>query len=314
MFMPPETRISRRRVLRLSAVALAGAGVALWPRKPPPVTWTGQAMGGPASLTLHGVEEATARRLLARVAALVDAMEGLFSLHRPDSLLSRLNREGEVGAPPAAFTDLLRQVLSVAAATGGAFDPTVQRLWDLYRGGEPDAEALRATMGTVGWRRVWVARDRVRLAPGTQLTLNGIAQGYITDRVTDLLLSHGVGHMLVDMGEPRGIGLREDGQEWRLGIADPDAVGRILSTVPVSGRAIATSAPRGTLIDAAGRFGHILDPATGRPAMAWRQVSVAANTATLADAMSTAIAATAPARAASLIGGSGAAVVMGVVA
>lgn len=312
--MQPEPRISRRRVLRLSAVALAGAGVALWPRKPPPVTWTGQAMGGPASLTLHGVEEATARRLVSRVVALVDAMEGLFSLHRPDSLLSRLNREGEVGDPPAAFTDLLRQALAVAAATGGAFDPTVQPLWDLYRGGVLDAAVLQAALGTVGWQRVMVARDRVRVPPGTQLTLNGIAQGYITDRVTDLLLSHGVGHMLVDMGEPRGIGLREDGQEWRLGIADPDAVDRVLSTVPVSGRAIATSAPRGTLIDAAGRFGHILDPATGRPAMAWRQVSVAAATATMADALSTAIAAAAPARAASLIGDSGAAVVMGVVA
>ncbi|MBJ7414144.1 MAG: FAD:protein FMN transferase [Niveispirillum sp.] len=312
--MPPETWISRRRVLRLSAVALAGAGVALWPRKPPPVTWTGQAMGGPASLTLHGAAEETARRLVSRVVALVDAMEGLFSLYRPDSLLSRLNREGEVGDPPAAFTHLLGQALTVAAATGGAFDPTVQPLWELYRGGVPDAAGLQAALGTVGWQRVMVARDRVRLQPGTQLTLNGIAQGYITDRVTDLLLSHGVGHMLVDMGEPRGIGLRDDGQEWRLGIADPDAVDRVLSTVPVSGRAIATSAPRGTLIDAAGRIGHILDPVTGLPATAWRQVSVAAATATMADALSTAIAAAAPARAASLIGDSGASVVLGVVA
>lgn len=312
MQLAPE--ITRRRVLRLSAVALAGAGITLWPRMPPPFTWTGQAMGGPASLTLHGLEEATARRLVSRVVALVDAMEGLFSLYRPDSVLSRLNREGEVGDPPAAFTHLLSQALAVAGATGGAFDPTVQPLWHLYRGGEPDREGLRTVIGTVGWRRVVVARDRVRLAPGTQLTLNGIAQGYITDRVTDLLLSHGVGHILVDMGEPRGIGRRNDGQEWRLGIADPDAVDRILSTVPVSGRAIATSAPRGTLIDTGGRFGHILDPATGVPATAWRQVSVAAATAMMADAMSTAIAATAPARAASLIGHSGASVVMGVVA
>lgn len=288
-------------MLCLSAVALAGAGIASWPRRPPPVTWTGQAMGGPASLTLHGVEEGAARALVGRVAALVGAMEGMFSLHRPDSILSRLNREGEVGDPPALFTDLLRRALALSAATDGAFDPTVQPLWDLYRQGDASGDGVDAVLQNVGWRRVTVGRDRVTLPPGTRLTLNGIAQGYITDRVTDLLLAHGVGHMLVDMGEPRGIGARDDGQEWRLGIADPDDGQRMLAAVPVSGRAIATSAPRGTLIDAAGRFGHILDPGTGLPATQWRQVSVAAPTAALADALSTAIAAVAPVRAQSLL-------------
>ncbi len=309
--MPPETMPlpSRRRVLRLSALALAGGALALWPRRPPPVTWQGQAMGGPASLTLHGVEEGAAQALVGHVVRLISALEGLFSLHRPDSLLSRLNREGELGDPPAAFTDLLRQALALSAVTAGAFDPTVQPLWQFYRDGTVDFGAVRQA---IGWQRVEVRRDRVRLPPGMALTLNGIAQGYITDRVTDLLLAHGIGHMLVDMGEPRGIGRRDDGQEWQLGVADPVDAARIATRIPVSGRAVATSAPRGSLIDAAGRYGHILDPATGLPADRWRQVSVAASTATLADALSTAIAASDPARSRSLlVAGGGQAIVAG---
>lgn len=307
--MPAEP-IPRRRLLRLTGVALAGAAIATWPRRPPPVTWTGQAMGGPAQLTLHGVEEATARRLVAQVAGLIDRMEGLFSLHRPDSVISRLNRQGELRDPPAAFTDLLSRALSVSAATGGAFDPTVQPLWQLYRDQGAGADPA-SVLDHVGWHGVLVGRDRVRLPPGAGLTLNGIAQGYITDRVVDLLAAQGVGHMLVDMGEPRGVGRRDDGADWMLGVADPDDAARLITTLPVSGRAIATSAPRASLADEAGRIGHIFDPATGRPAQGWKQVSVAAGTAMLADALSTAVAALPRDRAGAVLAGTGGVLVAG---
>lgn len=300
--MPSDTPpLTRRLVLRLAGVALAGAAIATWPRRPEPVTWTGQAMGGPASLTLHGVAPDAARMLIGQVVALVDAMEDLFSLYRPDSALSRLNRAGVLADARVDFTDLLGRALGMAAATDGAFDPTVQPLWDLYRANAMPEQTLAAVRDQVGWRRVGVQGDRVTLPPGMGLTLNGIAQGYITDKVVGLLAAHGIGHMLVDMGEPRGIGRREDGTDWNLGIADPTDAERLLTLVPVSGRALATSAPRGTLVDAAGRFGHIFDPGTGRPATGWTQVSVAAADATRADALSTAIAAAPAERAASLL-------------
>lgn len=300
--MPPDTSpLPRRRVLRLAGLALAGAAIAVWPRRPEPITWTGQAMGGPASLTLHGVAAADARRLIGQVVALVDAMENLFSLHRPDSALSRLNREGVLSTAPVEFTDLLGRALAMAAATDGAFDPTVQPLWDLYRTGDAPDDAVTATRARLGWQRVGMADDRIALPPGMGLTLNGIAQGYITDKVVGLLATQGIGHMLVDMGEPRGMGRREDGTDWHLGIADPADATQLLATVPVSGRALATSAPRATLADANGRYGHIFDAATGRPATGWAQVSVAAADATHADALSTAIAAAPVERAQALL-------------
>ena len=73
-------------------------------------------------------------------------------------------------------------------ATGGAFDPSVQPLWQaLARGG--DVEAARAL---TGWERVTIGQD-ITLAPGQALTFNGIAQGFATDVVTDLLASRGFG-------------------------------------------------------------------------------------------------------------------------
>ena len=118
------------------------------------------------------------------------------------------------------------------------------------------------------------------------LTLNGVAQGYIADRIADLLRAEGMARVLVDMGEIHAVGSRADGTPWRAGIALPGGDLRP-GSVPLVDRALATSAPLGTVLDPAGRIGHIVDPRTGRPGGLWRQVSVSASRAALADGLST---------------------------
>jgi thiamine biosynthesis lipoprotein len=114
------------------------------------------------------------------------------------------------------------------------------------------------------------------------LTLNGIAQGWITDRVADLLRAAGVTSSLVDMGEIRAVG-DAGGHPWRVAV-EPD--GAILA---LADRAVATSAADGFRFDAAGRFGHILDPRTGAPAAAAARATVTAPDAATADALATAL-------------------------
>ncbi len=85
----------------------------------------------------------------------------------------------------------------VHEATGGVFDPTIQPLWlALALGG--DAAVARQQ---VGWNKVQLTADGIRLAPGSQLTFNGIAQGYCADRVAAFLRAEGYDHVLVDTGE-----------------------------------------------------------------------------------------------------------------
>ena len=100
--------------------------------------------------------------------------------------------------------------------TGGAFDPTVQALWTLYwehfsrprhDPAGPSADALRTALDKVGFRHVAFDRSRIVLGRrGMGLTLNGIAQGYATDRVVALLRAEGIERSLVDMGESRALG------------------------------------------------------------------------------------------------------------
>ncbi|MGY6273308.1 FAD:protein FMN transferase [Achromobacter denitrificans] len=120
------------------------------------------------------------------------------------------------------------------------------------------------------------------------ITLNGIAQGYITDRITELLKQEGLERALVDMGEIQGMDTRSAPSDWQVGLADPQDPDRIFATARIRNQALATSGGYGTAIDAEGRFTHLFDPRTGRARPLYRSVSVMAPNATMADALSTA--------------------------
>ena len=120
------------------------------------------------------------------------------------------------------------------------------------------------------------------------ITLNGLAQGYISDRVADLLRQGGVRHALVDLGEINAIGNHPTGRTWRVGLLPPGTTRRPSTAVPVVDAAVATSGHDGSHFDIPGRFSHILDPRTGRPSTRPGNVSVVAGSAALADGLSTA--------------------------
>ena len=272
--------ITRRRFIAISA-ALAALPAQSRAGTPGP-TWTGQALGARASIRLdHPDAAAIARRVTAEIARL----EGILSLYRSDSALARLNRDGHLAAPPFELLDCLGLAGAVHAASGGRFDPTVQGLWAVWAeagGVAPAAAALDKARAATGWQGVRLAPGAITLRPGMALTLNGIGQGYVADRIAALLAAEGLTNILVDTGEFRALGTRPGGGDWPVRLeAGP--------RITLADRALATSAPLGTSFDAAGRLGHILDPRTGAPvAGPWRSVSISAPEAALADALSTA--------------------------
>jgi len=279
--------LTRRRALGLLAAAAGLPLVARASRATAEVvTWHGRALGAPATLILHHPHRPAAERLLAACAAELERLEAILSLYRPTSALSELNRAGALAAPPPELVAILDDCRGFHAATAGAFDPTVQPLWRLYArhfaaGGDPagpSPAALAEARAGVGLDAVRASRDRIALArPGMALTLNGVAQGWITDRITDLLRAGGVTATLVDMGEIRAAGDRA----WRVGIAGSDTV------LALTDRAVATSAPLGFAFDPGRRFTHIIDPRTGATPRRYARVTVTAPTAAEADALST---------------------------
>lgn len=261
-----------------------------------PVEWSGIALGSPARIVLYDENPVRARGLLARVADDIHVLEEEFSLYRSGSAITRLNRTGRLESPNQAFLHLLDESARVSALTGGAFDPTVQPIWEAaaesFRttGAPPAPQVLDRLRALVDWQGVDASTDAIRLThSGMALTLNGIAQGFITDRVADRLREGGLKHVLVELGETRAIGQHPDGRPWRIGIPDPDGEA-LVETLPLSDEAIATSGGYGTRFDAEGKWHHIFDPATTRSAHRHRSVSVIAPSATEADALATAFA------------------------
>ena len=121
-------------------------------------------------------------------------------------------------------------------------------------------------------------------------TLNGIAQGYITDRVADLLRDSGFDSVLVQLGETFASAPPTGRDAWRVGVPDPVAAsGPGLATLDLVDRAVATSSGRATPFDRAGRHHHLLDPRTGLSAGRYLAVAVVARRAVAADALSTAL-------------------------
>jgi thiamine biosynthesis lipoprotein len=289
--------ITRRRFVAITAAggALLATGIA---RAAVPLhVWEGTALGARASLRLYHPDPAAAARLFETCRREIARLEQVFSLYRPDSAVSRLNAEGALDAPPLDLVRLLDESRRLGTLTGGVFDVTVQPLWLLYARhfatgaadpAGPPAAAVAEAAARVGQDALEVAPAQIAFArPGMAVTLNGIAQGYVTDRVAELLRREGLDRVLVDLGEARALGGHPDGRPWRAALADPLG-GRPTAELDLRDRALATSAPSGFAFDAAGRFHHIFDPRSGRPAGRYASVSVLAPDATVADALSTA--------------------------
>jgi thiamine biosynthesis lipoprotein len=183
----------------------------------------------------------------------------------------------------------------MSRASDGAFDITVQPLWAIFAtaaksGTLPTDEAVAAARAHIDWRNVHIDASQISLhGTGTAITLNGIAQGFATDRARAALLKHGIENALVSAGEIGTLGDKASGEPWRVGIQHPRLADAFISLAKLEGRSLATSGDYATSFTADHRTHHIFDPRSGRSPTQLASVSIAARSALIADALSTAV-------------------------
>jgi hypothetical protein len=217
-----RTRVSRRRLLRQATRLAATApflGLAACALDEPPeraAVWTGPTMGTAYRVTVPAARRTRpARPLHADVREVLARVDGRMSTYRPDAELARFNGAActdwvDVSAETLAVVEL---ALEVTRRSGGAFDPTVGPLVDLWgfgpaprTGRPPTPEAIAALLPTVGGGLVETRRDPPQLRkrrPEVRLDLSGIAKGHALDQVAARLDDRGVASYLVDVGELR---------------------------------------------------------------------------------------------------------------
>lgn len=255
-----------------------------------------RALGTTVTLTVYGSSEAACEAALDAAFGAIEEVESEMSLYRPESALSRLNREGILNDPPDGLFEVLSFAGLLSSRTEGAFDVTVQPLWRLHAessraGAGPDPAALREAISLVNWEGVEVSKSRIQLSvPGMALTLNGIAQGYAADRAVSALRGAGIEHAMIDTGEVRPLGEPTHKPHWTAGIRHPRRPGELLGVVALDGRCVATSGDYETHFTEDYRNNHLFNPRTGRSPLEFSSVTVAAPSAMEADAYSTAVA------------------------
>ncbi len=294
--------LSRRRFIRICAAAVAGSALpaSALGAAPSLHRWKGIALGAAAEINLLHRDRTEALQLFQMVEGEIRRLEAVFSLYRADSELVRLNNDGFLKAPSHEMVELLGLSRRIHDVTAGAFDPTVQSLWALHAaasaaGQTVDPANVEAVLARTRLAQVRFDAREIRYArDGIAMTLNGIAQGYITDRVAELLRARGCRDVVVDLGEVSLNGTGPDrslrgGPGWTVTLQpDPDRPAA-KTEIHVKDAAVASSARFGTTLDNGNTVSHILDPRTGHPVDGdLVAASVVAPTAALADGLSTA--------------------------
>lgn len=229
-------------------------------------------------------------------------IESLFSLYRPDSEISRINRlgKGEPLAVSKEVFDLIQRSIELNKKTEGAFDITVKPLADLWAQAkivrsEPTADKVDEAISRVGSKYIHLDSAANTIAferDGMSIDMNAIVQGYACDRAIEILKDNGIRDAVVDTsGEVYCLGRRYKDSDWVVGVRHPRDKTKVLMEIRLRDMAISTSGDYEKFFKVRGkRYSHLVDPRTGRAVGdSVLSASVIAKDAATADALSTAL-------------------------
>jgi thiamine biosynthesis lipoprotein len=257
-------------------------------------------MGTRLRATVAAPTEEAATAAIETVFAEVRRLEAVLSSWRGESELSRLN-----SAPVGAATDvsaelfgLLQEVRGWSEASGGAIDPAVGALIDAWGlrgdGRRPSEDELSQALS-------WSGRDAFELdegssrvtrrAEGGWITAGAFGKGAALRSAVGLLRRAGVESALFDFGgQIAAVGTSPEGSAWTVGVAHPSRRDRAALELRLENVSAATSGASERYVEVDGqRFGHVLDPRSGRPVAAWGSATAVAADPMVADLVSTAV-------------------------
>ncbi|MFQ5513761.1 MAG: FAD:protein FMN transferase [Myxococcota bacterium] len=239
-------------------------------------------------------------QLLDALFAYVHELDTMLTRFDVASDLSALNRAAGRGPHPVPrpLLELLEQAQRYTRLTRGSFDVTVGPLIELWsragiRGQTPSKDELERTLAIVGAEKIRIdpRAGTVELPqPGMSVDLGGIAKGFALDRLVERLRSRGVRSALLSFGGSslHALGAPEGKEGWRVLLRD--ASDGFAGVLTLRDRALSVSESLGARFEIAGRrYGHILDPRTGRPLRTRRLAAVVAPSGALAEALSKAV-------------------------
>lgn len=284
------------------ALILMALLVACSEQDPAALKIQGGTMGTQWHITLSVPKEIDVTQLQEEIQAQLDHLNQQFSTYLPDSTISRFNQHKSTTAFPVSkeFLTIIKAAQAISKKTEGAFDITIAPLINLWGFGAefkvdvPADKDIQAVKGQVGYEKLSILEDSSSLQkanPDLIIDLSAIAKGYAVDQVAMILEAHGVYDYLVEIGgEIKLKGKNPHGENWRVGIQQPDA-SKAQVSISLNQTAMATSGDYHNYFESNGqRYSHTLDPVTGKPIThKLASVTVLHESTMIADALATAL-------------------------
>lgn len=258
-------------------------------------------LGSPFEMTVVAKDTIQGNEYIDLAVAEVKRIENLISDWIPSSQISKVNQNA--GIQPIKVDkeifDLVGRAIKVSQITSGAFDisyASMDKIWkfDGSMKEKPTEEAIQKSVSKIGYKNIILDPKEQTLflkVEGMKLGLGGIGQGYIADKVKELLISKGCVSGIVNVsGDINTWGKQVNGKPWTVGIVNPMNKNKIFATFPLENSAVETSGnyEKFVVFDNI-RYSHIIDPRTGYPAKGVVSVSVFAKQTEIADALATGI-------------------------
>jgi thiamine biosynthesis lipoprotein len=234
---------------------------------------------------------------------LVEALESQMTVYRDDSEVALINRHAAAEPTPVEprLFALLQEAARLHAETGGALDITSGPLSDVWgfsrrEGRVPSDAEIAAARKLVGLHHIALDESRQTIAflrPGMAINLNSMGKGYALDRMAELLHENLVDDFLLHGGKSSVLACGDQPGcltgGWTIGVRHPLRPAERLAEIRLCDQALSTSGSGTQFFIRRGiRYGHILDPRTGRPAEGLFSATVIAPTAAEAEGLSTA--------------------------
>ena len=253
-------------------------------------------IGTYVSVVIYSRQE-DAEKIIDKSFARLDEIAKIASTYDTESSVSVLNKNAEIKNAPADLVELIRLSLEYNIISHGAFDITVSPVLNLWSEGlwqetqEVQQEKVSEALEFVGSSMIELkGSDIMFKKEGIEVTLGGIAKGYIVDEMIKVMESMGVKNALVDAGgDIATMGSRPDGMKWNISLENPDNPRQRIATFAVEGEAVATSGNYYRYFDPEKQAHHLIDPRTGFSANECISVTIITGSATAADILATSV-------------------------
>lgn len=258
-------------------------------------------LGSPFEVTVVAKDTIQGNEYIDLAVLEVKRIENLISDWIPTTEISQVNQNA--GIKPVKVSDevfeLVERANKISKVTDGAFDisyASMDKIWkfDGSMKEMPTPEAIKKSVERIGYQKIIMDKENKTIFlkdKGMKLGLGGIGQGYIADKVKDLLKSKGCVSGIINVsGDINTWGKQLDGSLWTVGLVNPLNKNKVFATFPLEDSAVETSGNYEKYVTFNGkRYSHIIDPRTGYPASGVVSVSVFAKTTEVADALATGI-------------------------